>query len=223
MWRAASWCGVLALALGAWWFNSETLRIVSTFAVLAVLGFTLPPSLRIAMGFVLLGACALLFFGGAPVLFDSLAPIISALVGFMFARTLMRRRTPLIARAIAAVDGPQQLDDPVVVRYAWRLTLAWSIYQFVLAAIGAVLVVQAQSGWTKLGWMPTPRTFGIAILPGAIAALFVGEFLLRPYLLPQVPRRKFFDFLFDVVRAWPRLLDDNAIVAPAAAHDRHPA
>ena len=35
--------------------------------------------------------------------------LIAALIGWMFARTLLRGRRPLIARAIVAMDGPQML------------------------------------------------------------------------------------------------------------------
>ena len=47
---------------------------------------------------------------------DVLPALIAALVGAVFARTLRRGRTPLIARAIAAIDGVVWLDDTVVSR-----------------------------------------------------------------------------------------------------------
>jgi len=59
-------------------------------------------------------------------LLDALPALIAALVGWLFARTLRRGRRPLIARAIAAVDGPALLGDPHVARYARALTAIWA-------------------------------------------------------------------------------------------------
>ena len=55
-------------------------------------------------------------------LLDALPALIAALVGWLFARTLRRGCRPLIARAIAAIEGPEQLADPRVTRYARTLT-----------------------------------------------------------------------------------------------------
>ena len=70
---------------------------------------------------------------------DTLPALIAALVGWLFARTLCAGRTPLIARAIAAIDGPRWLDDPAVAAYARRLTAVWAVWQFALAACAALL------------------------------------------------------------------------------------
>lgn len=161
------------------------------------------------------------FLGGAGVrgALDALPALIAALVGWLFARTLARARTPLIARAIAAIDGPQWLDDPAVATYARRLTAVWATWQFALAACAALLALHAHGILADAAWLPSPRMFGWIILPSAVAALFLGEFLLRPRLLPQAPRRGFFDFLHALVRHWPALLDDRAVAAAAENRD----
>src|SRR5690242_9526273 len=80
---------------------------------------------------------------------DALPAIISALIGWLFARTLARGRTPLIARAIAAIDGAGLLADANVALYARRLTLIWAIYQYALAGIAGALALHAH-GWLAL-------------------------------------------------------------------------
>jgi len=136
---------------------------------------------------------------------DALPAIISALIGWLFARTLARGRTPLIARAIAAIDGAGLLADANVALYARRLTLIWAIYQYALAGIAGALALHAH-GWLALPPSAMPGWFGFVWLPAAVALMFVGEFALRPWLLPQAPRKNLFVFAGALVRAWPQLL-----------------
>ena len=144
-------------------------------------------------------------------LLDALPALIAASVGALFARTLQRGRTPLIARAIAAIDGAQWLADPAVARYARRLTSVWALYQFALAGVAALLALQAH-GWLVLPLRVTPDAFGLVWLPGAVAVLFVAEFALRPLLLPQAPRHNLFVFVAALIRRWPALLREPAPV-----------
>ena len=96
-----------------------------------------------------------------------------------------------------------------MVLYARRLTWIWTIYQTLLTiiAVGAVLT---QRGFFPAlsGTMPGPRMFG-AILPVAVALLFVIEFAMRPSLLPQAPRHGLISFARRLILAWPTLLDDG--------------
>lgn len=118
----------------------------------------------------------------------------------VFAITLRRDRTPLIARAIAAVDGSQWLADPAVARYARWLTRLWAVYLLLWSAIAAVAAWAAAPVVSRVG------TFGV---PVAVAALFVGEFIARRWLLPQAPRRGFIAFTLRLIRHWPALLVDR--------------
>jgi predicted LPLAT superfamily acyltransferase/uncharacterized membrane protein len=148
-------------------------------------------------------------------LLDALPALIAALIGWLFARTLVRGRTPLIARAIAAIDGAELLSDPKVAHYARRLTLVWVVYQFILAVIAAVLALHAH-GWLALPVSTIPSGFEFIWLPVAVALMFLGEFAMRSRLLPQAPRHNLFVFGGKLIRAWPQLLRD-----PAVAGDRH--
>jgi len=144
---------------------------------------------------------------------DALPALVAALVGAVFARTLRRGRTPLIARAIAAVDGAELLSDAAVARYARRLTWIWAVYQIALAGVAALLALHAH-GWLALPLRMPPAVFGLLWLPAAVALLFVGEFALRPWLLPRAPRHNLFGFVIKLIRCWPQLLRD----VPAQQH-----
>lgn len=146
---------------------------------------------------------------------DALPAIIAALIGWLFAHTLARGRTPLIARAIAAIDGSALLADAKVAHYARRLTLVWAIYQYALAGVAGALALHAH-GLLALPVPAMPDWVGFVWLPAAVALMFAGEFALRPWLLPQAPRHSLFVFVRAVIRHWPQLLRD-----PVASGDQH--
>jgi uncharacterized membrane protein len=209
MWRAFGWLGITALAACAHWFDSDPCRVACAFAVLALIGINAPHALRLPLVLTMLVALTLVGFGGVDRLLDALPALIAALIGWIFARTLLRNRVPLIGRAIVVLDGTAQLNDPLVARYARRLTFIWAIYQSALAAIAAVLAIRAagELNWTLLPGL-SPRLFGTIGLPLAVAILFLGEFALRRWLLPQAPRHSLIVFVRNLVRAWPRLIGE---------------
>jgi uncharacterized membrane protein len=204
VWRLAGWLLVLTLALLAHLLDSNVLRVACAFAVLALIAANAPRTLLVPLAVAAGTALAALLLGGSTKLLDCLPALISAFVAWLFARTLLGTRRPLIARAIAALDGEAQLQDAAVVRYARRLTAIWAIYQAMLATMALALAWPA----ALPTWAPGPRLFGAVILPLAIAALLLGEFALRPRLLPQAPRYRLGPFVIALIRAWPALLAD---------------
>ena len=204
--RVSAWFAVVALVVLGEVLHNETIAATAAPVALAALWFTSPHALRGAILTVAVCAAILLIAGGAGCMIDSLPALVAALVGWMFARSLLQGRTPLIARAISAIDGAQQLDNAVVARYAVRLTIVWAVYQGVLALIGLLCVAHAH-GELAATVLPSPGVFG-ATLPLAVGALFLGEFALRPLLIPQAPRRGLFAFLHDLQRVWPDLIED---------------
>ena len=208
MWRALGWIGIVALAFAARWYDSDIFRGVCAFLVLALIGAGAPRALRWPLALTALIALTLVVYAGVGRLLDALPAVIAGLIAWIFARSLQRCRTPLIGRAIAALDGPAQLNDPAVACYARRLTWVWAVYQTALAAIATLLAIHA-AGWLDWlpAWTPGPRAFG-ALLPLAVAALFLGEFVARRWLLPQAPSHRLFAFVRDLVRVWPSLLGD---------------
>ncbi|HMM57962.1 MAG: hypothetical protein DYH18_03975 [Xanthomonadales bacterium PRO7] len=140
------------------------------------------------------------YASGNTLLRGALPVAVTVAIAGVFACTLQRGRTPLIARAIAAVDGSQWLADPAVARYARQLTRLWAVYLMLWAIVAAVAAWTAAPAVSRIG------TFGV---PLAVAALFVGEFVLRRWLLPQAPRRGFMAFTLRLIRSWPALLVDR--------------
>jgi uncharacterized membrane protein len=207
--RAVGWLCIVVLAVGAHWYDSNILRGACAGSALALLASTAPPALRISLGVVAVVAIVIVLMFGSSVFFDVLPALIAAFVAYLFGRTLLPGHRPLIARAIVSIDGPQWLDDRRVARYARRLTWIWTIYQTLLAIAALCAALIARGIFPALsGSMPGPRLFG-AILPVAVALLFVIEFAIRPSLLPQVPRHRLISFARRLILAWPTLLDDG--------------
>jgi uncharacterized membrane protein len=207
--RVFGWLGIATLAVCAHWFDSDACRVACAFGALALIGINAPGTLRLPLALSALIALILIASGGVNRLLDSLPALIAALIAWVFARTLQRGRVPLIARAIAALDGTMQLSDPAIARYARRLTWVWALYQAVLAAIAALLALQTAGALNGMAAaVISPRLFGAIVLPAAVGSLFLGEFALRRWLLPQAPRHSLFAFVGNLVRAWPSLIGD---------------
>ena len=203
--RILVWLAILALALLGRWEHSDAITAAIVPVALLFLGVASPPTLRGAVAVIAVAEAAAWWFGGAGLMIDILPAAIAAFVGWLFARSLLAPRTPFIARAIAAIEGEAQLRDAAIVRYARRLTMLWAIFQFALAALCLLCVLHERGGFALP--LPPPRTFGATILPAAVAALFFGEFLLRPRLLPQAPRYSLNHFLRELGRTWPQLIE----------------
>lgn len=206
MMRLAGWLALVAIALAGHYLDNAALRAGCMPALLLLFAVAAPPSLRPALLAAALLLVVPIVLGRGENVLDLTPALIAGLVALLFARTLRGGRRPLIARAIVAIDGPRQLDDAAVARYARRLTWVWAVYQATLAAL-ALLLALHRWGWPQVAaWLPGPRLFGIVILPLAVALLALGEFVLRPRLLPQAPRHRLHAFALGLVRAWPAIL-----------------
>lgn len=165
---------------------------------------------RIAIWLAIVLLSVLAGFSAHPLLRAALPALIPALIATLFARSLRRDSTPLIARAIAALDGPQWLADPAIARYARRLTAIWALALAALASAVVALAVRASFAAAFWPWLPSATRFGAIGVPLAVLALLLGEFVLRPHWLPQAPRKKVFEFLHGLVVAWPTLLTERS-------------
>lgn len=203
--RLAVWLAIIALVIAGRVLADERYIAAVAPLVIVALWFGAPRALR---GAVAASAAVLLVAwmdGGVALLVDILPVVIAALVGWLFARSLLRGRRPLIVLAIGMIDGAEPLADPAVRRYAVRLTRAWAACQFALAAFGTLCVVHAHWTWLDIA-LPSPRLFAL-ILPLTVVLLFIGEFMLRRYLLPQAPRQPLIAFVHGLARAWPQLIE----------------
>jgi uncharacterized membrane protein len=201
MMRLTGWLCVAVLAIGAHVYDNDWLRGATAFAAIGLIAVFAPASVRIALGVLAAMATGIVIAFSTNTLLDALPALIAGFVAFLFARTLLPDRTPLIARAIVAIDGPEWLAKPHVARYARSLTATWAVYQSLLASL-------AFAAMFHLAWLPDPRAFGL-ILPVAVAALFIAEFMLRSLWLPDVPRHSLLSFARRLILAWPNLLDDR--------------
>ena len=204
--RALSWLVIVVLAVLGQVLRNDYLTTAIVPVALILLWLQSPRALRGAIAAVVACACAFLIAGGVGLVLEILPALIAALAAWVFARSLLLGRTPLIARAIAAMEGALPLRDPAVARYAACLTAIWAIFQGALALFGVLCVAHAHALLPSPA-LPPPSAF-CAALPAAIAALFLAEFLLRPSLLPQVRRYRLLPFVRDLVRVWPDLIED---------------
>jgi uncharacterized membrane protein len=111
-----------------------------------------------------------------------------------FGLTLLPGHTPLITAIALAVHGtlPETLQ-----RYTHRLTLFWSLLTATLSAAALGLAIAGPL------WLWSLFTNLLSYL--LIAAVFVGEYLLRRRWFPDYPHPGFMDYLGIVARSRPRL------------------
>ena len=221
--RSIVWIGVIAVATLAEYLRLTWLTLLALGSAFVLLGLRANSlSLRVLIGVIAISAGAIDWYFGFGVLLEILPVLILSLVAWLFARTLNRGRLSLIGRAIAAIDGPQWLGDVQVAAYARRLTAIWAGVQILLALITLLLVGSAHgwfaaplAAWTNTASPPAAssaaidaRMFSIVIVPIVLIGLFLGEFALRRFLLPQIPHQSFAAFVRDLVRVWPELTAD---------------
>lgn len=204
--RVAVWLAILALALFGRWRHDDAIGAAIVPLALGFFFVVTPRALRGAIAAMAFVEAAAWWFGGAGLMIDLLPALIAAFVGWLFARSLVRPRTPLIARAISAMEGEARLREPAIARYARRLTGLWAVFQVTLTLL-CLLCVLHERGLLAAAVLPPSRLFGTTILPLAVAVLFFGEFLLRPLLLPQAPRHTLAGFLTQLGRVWPSLIE----------------
>lgn len=110
-----------------------------------------------------------------------------AFVGFGFARTLRAGSVPLVTRIVSALDGvaPDALDADVAA-YARRVTLAWAVLLFALAAFDLAMALLASP--LQWSWLANIGDYV------AIGGFMLAEFAWRRHRFPG-RHRSFFGFL----------------------------
>lgn len=94
-----------------------------------------------------------------------------------FAFTLRRGQEPVIVR-IARASHPEEFT-PAFERYLRGLTAAWAVFFALSALLTVTLSLYAPFAWWSL--------FANILSWAAMAAMFVGEYLLRRWLRPDLP------------------------------------
>jgi uncharacterized membrane protein len=99
------------------------------------------------------------------------------ILGLTFARSLRRNKIAVCSRLADKVHGPL---SPQEVAYTRRVTAAWSMFFFAVAAVSIALYVGAPLRiWSIY--------INFCVLP-LVAAMFIGEYVVRRRVLPQIKR-----------------------------------
>lgn len=99
------------------------------------------------------------------------------LLGLVFGRSLRAGRQPLCSYWAGLVHGPL---SPEMLRYTRQVTFAWTLFfALVATALVAVFVLASLPVWSAFA--------NFCVLP-LVAAMFVGEYLVRGRAVPDAPQ-----------------------------------
>jgi uncharacterized membrane protein len=99
------------------------------------------------------------------------------ILGATFAGSLRRNKIALCTQLADRVHGPL---SPQEVAYTRRVTAAWSIFFFAVAALSIALYVEAPLRiWSIY--------INFCVMP-LVATMFIGEYVVRRRVLPQIKR-----------------------------------
>ncbi len=212
-------CGIalyIALALGALLSGRTWLGGLAVFILVGVI--LLPrlrhPSVWAWLCWLALAALLVLLarHGESHLALDAMPALVNALLCAFFARSLGRDRTPLIARIIAIIEGPQRLADRGVAAYARGLTLAWALLLGTQALLLAFLAAAAPGGLFTLAGLASPladggwRWYAHLGSYALVAAFLLLEYAWRRWHLRHIPHLSLAQFLARLVQRWPALL-----------------
>jgi uncharacterized membrane protein len=167
---------------------------------------------------LVLGACLLGLWWIAQTryaLMPLLAPpvVFIALVGWLFGRTLVKGRVPLITRIVEALYAQASMPmTPDLYRYTRQLTFAWALVLGLLAVINLLLALCAvpDGVLAQLGHVPPVSVtsaqwslFANVLNYGIVGGFFVVEYLLRKRRFPQRPYRNVLEFGQQMARLGP--------------------
>ena len=212
----AAIAGYLVLVLVAWLTGSDAL---SAICVVLLVSAVLLPRLRarsaaawLIWGAVVIGVLLLTRAGHGRIALDLVPLAINLGLALLFGVSLLGTRTPLIARAIIAIEGRERLLMPRVAPYARMLTLVWTLLfalQTVLFAwLMFVSLPHSPIDSRAHAWTLTYLRVGGLLLP---ALFMVVEYLFRRWYLrhlAHVPPRQFLQAL---AQNWPQVLRDSGV------------
>ncbi len=159
---------------------------------------------------------------GAPPLPLLLPPVlIPAVISWTFGRTLLSGRTPLVERLARGFHFPA-VPSADILRYARRVTWAWTLLLAAVALLNAVLItglvpggLLALAGYTPR-WPVSPAAFAWFSNTGTyllIGAMFVAEFSIRIWRFPDYRFRNPLQFIREARIRMPNIV-------AALRHDR---
>lgn len=140
--------------------------------------------------------------------------LLNVFLAWLFGHTLARNGTPLIERLVRLLQPPGVPAEPAVIRYAGRLTRAWTALFVVLAAVNLGLAACASPGGLleSIGVpapLPVSRSvwslFANVLNYVIVAAFFLLEYAYRRRRFPNRPYRNLPEFLRLAAAAGPAL------------------
>jgi len=203
--RTARWVGVAALIAGYpvlahFTHQSESLRplgaavAVAPLVLIALVLAWRSPRRGLMLG-VLVLACGALWLAW-PALSQRFAVLywlqhagMQVALLIVFGRTLIPGQLPLCTRFARAVHAPMTLSTPHE-RYTRQVTLAWAVFFAVMGVTSTALFFLAP--------LSTWSLFANFLTPLLVVLMFVVEYRVRHWLLPQIPPTH----ILDAVRAF---------------------
>ncbi len=148
---------------------------------------------------------------------------INLLLATLFGRSLRAGSTPLIARFIEAVEGPERLQSPGLASYARQLTWFWTMLMAAQALVLAILLLCAEPGGllNSLGiaspWpIPAGPAQAYVDVGGyvVIAAAFVLENGFRRWHLRHMTHPRLHELALGIAARWPQLVRSKDPASP---------
>jgi uncharacterized membrane protein len=152
---------------------------------------------------------------GAPPVPLMLPPVlIPAGISWMFGRTLLRGRTPLVERLARGFHAPA-IPAPAIIAYARRVNWAWTVLLALVAGLNAWLIANLSPGGLLelAGYTPRwPATaaavawFGNSGTYLLIGGMFVAEFAIRVWRFPDYRFRNPLQFAREARARMPNIV-----------------
>lgn len=210
--------GYVVLVLVAWITGSDVLSAICVvLLVSAILSAQLrkhSPTAWFAWLAVVIGVLILTVSGHGRIALDLVPLVFNLGLAILFGRSLTGGRSPLIARAIVAIEGAERLQLPRVETYARLLTLAWTV----IFAIQVVIFILLLAWWLPTlpvdsnvhRWAMIWLHVGGYSLP---AFFMLVEFMFRRWYLRHIPHASPALFIRQLAENWPKLLRDTDLGA----------
>lgn len=206
--------GYIAIVLIAWITRSDVLSAICV--VLLISAVLLPQLRRNSRGawsiwlLLVAGVLALTLNGQGRIALDLVPLAINLGLAILFGWSLTGGHTPLIARAIIAIEGIERLRLPKVEPYARALTFAWAgvfaIQVLVFLLLMAWVLPNLTMESSAYRWAMTWLHVGGYALPGLFMLI---EYLFRRWYLRHIPHVPPALFVRQLVQNWPQLLRDS--------------
>jgi uncharacterized membrane protein len=142
---------------------------------------------------------------------------VNLFAAWIFGHTLAPGKIPLIERLARMMHEPDGISDEIV-RYARKVTLAWTLFLSGLALLNLSLALLAAPGGALLmmGWHPVVTVpiemwslFANFIDYLLAGALFLAEYVYRQHKFPEQPYRNLFDFVQRARRISHRIIGER--------------